>query len=60
MPIALRVSAIEPTLSINQVTVDLDVLVRDDLLTFLKSDSEKRGATILCKMAPTALDQYQM
>ncbi|KAG6844896.1 hypothetical protein H0H87_002595 [Tephrocybe sp. NHM501043] len=29
------------------VTVDLDVLVRDDLLNFLKADSEKRGATIL-------------
>lgn len=34
---------------IGQVTVDLDVLVRDDLLTFLKNDSEARGATILCK-----------
>lgn len=31
-----------------QVTVDLDVLVRDELLQFLKSDSEERGATILC------------
>ncbi|KII94761.1 hypothetical protein PLICRDRAFT_148930 [Plicaturopsis crispa FD-325 SS-3] len=29
------------------VTVDLDVLVRDDLLTFLRKDSETRGATIL-------------
>lgn len=28
--------------------MDLDVLVRDDLLQFLKSDSEARGATILC------------
>jgi CCR4-NOT complex subunit CAF16 len=26
----------------------LDVLVRDDLLKFLKADSEERGATILC------------
>ncbi|KAI0089239.1 P-loop containing nucleoside triphosphate hydrolase protein [Irpex rosettiformis] len=34
-------------LLLDEVTVDLDVLVRDDLLTFLKSDSEKRGATIL-------------
>lgn len=34
---------------ISQVTVDLDVLVRDDLLKFLKADSEARGATILCK-----------
>ncbi|CAE6396319.1 unnamed protein product [Rhizoctonia solani] len=30
-----------------QVTVDLDVLVRDDLLKFLKEESETRGATIL-------------
>ncbi|CUA76924.1 putative ABC transporter ATP-binding protein C20G4,01 [Schizosaccharomyces pombe 972h-] [Rhizoctonia solani] len=29
------------------VTVDLDVLVRDDLLNFLKEESETRGATIL-------------
>jgi hypothetical protein len=32
-----------------QVTVDLDVLVRDDLLSFLKEESETRGATILCE-----------
>ncbi|KAF8897509.1 P-loop containing nucleoside triphosphate hydrolase protein [Infundibulicybe gibba] len=34
-------------LLLDEVTVDLDVLVRDDLLTFLKDDSESRGATIL-------------
>ncbi|KAL4245820.1 P-loop containing nucleoside triphosphate hydrolase [Abortiporus biennis] len=34
-------------LLLDEVTVDLDVLVRDDLLTFLKKDSEDRGATIL-------------
>ncbi|RDB22708.1 putative ABC transporter ATP-binding protein C20G4.01 [Hypsizygus marmoreus] len=34
-------------LLLDEVTVDLDVLVRDDLLTFLKDDSETRGATIL-------------
>ncbi|KAF8655218.1 hypothetical protein AX16_003125 [Volvariella volvacea WC 439] len=34
-------------LLLDEVTVDLDVLVRDDLLKFLKSDSEARGATIL-------------
>jgi CCR4-NOT complex subunit CAF16 len=34
-------------LLLDEVTVDLDVLVRDDLLTFLKNDSEKRKATIL-------------
>ncbi|PPQ84257.1 hypothetical protein CVT25_011904 [Psilocybe cyanescens] len=36
-------------LLLDEVTVDLDVLVRDDLLNFLKADSEARGATILCK-----------
>ncbi|GJE87491.1 P-loop containing nucleoside triphosphate hydrolase protein [Phanerochaete sordida] len=34
-------------LLLDEVTVDLDVLVRDDLLRFLKKDSEERGATIL-------------
>ncbi|KAI0650836.1 P-loop containing nucleoside triphosphate hydrolase protein [Trametes meyenii] len=34
-------------LLLDEVTVDLDVLVRDDLLRFLKNDSETRGATIL-------------
>ncbi|KAI0920784.1 hypothetical protein AcW1_005040 [Taiwanofungus camphoratus] len=34
-------------LLLDEVTVDLDVLVRDELLTFLKTDSETRGATIL-------------
>ncbi|KAL0949945.1 hypothetical protein HGRIS_009970 [Hohenbuehelia grisea] len=34
-------------LLLDEVTVDLDVLVRDELLQFLKSDSETRGATIL-------------
>lgn len=34
-------------LLLDEVTVDLDVLVRDDLLTFLKRDSEERGATII-------------
>lgn len=38
---------------IAQVTVDLDVLVRDDLLTFLKNESETRGATILCAIFAT-------
>lgn len=35
-------------LLLDEVTVDLDVLVRDDLLSFLKEESEIRGATILC------------
>ncbi|KAF5321029.1 hypothetical protein D9619_001098 [Psilocybe cf. subviscida] len=34
-------------LLLDEVTVDLDVLVRDDLLKFLKADSEARNATIL-------------
>jgi len=34
-------------LLLDEVTVDLDVLVRDDLLNFLKTDSEARGATIV-------------
>ncbi|KAJ7047390.1 P-loop containing nucleoside triphosphate hydrolase protein [Mycena alexandri] len=34
-------------LLLDEVTVDLDVLVREELMTFLKSDSEARGATIL-------------
>ncbi|KAG5646583.1 hypothetical protein DXG03_002886 [Asterophora parasitica] len=40
-------------LLLDEVTVDLDVLVRDDLLNFLKADSEARGATILCKLHAT-------
>lgn len=31
-----------------QVTVDLDVLVRSDLIDFLISESETRRATIVC------------
>ncbi|EJD53510.1 P-loop containing nucleoside triphosphate hydrolase protein [Auricularia subglabra TFB-10046 SS5] len=34
-------------LLLDEVTVDLDVLVRDDLLAFLKQESEERGATIV-------------
>jgi len=34
-------------LLLDEVTVDLDVQVRDDLLSFLKEDSERRSATIL-------------
>ena len=35
-------------LLLDEVTVDLDVLVRDELLAFLKEESETRGATIIC------------
>jgi len=34
-------------LLLDEVTVDLDVMVRDELLTFLRNDSIARGATIL-------------
>ncbi|KAJ8583777.1 P-loop containing nucleoside triphosphate hydrolase protein [Rhizopogon salebrosus TDB-379] len=34
-------------LLLDEVTVDLDVLVRDELLTFLRNDSIARGSTIL-------------
>ncbi|KAF9520339.1 hypothetical protein BS47DRAFT_1370474 [Hydnum rufescens UP504] len=34
-------------LLLDEVTVDLDVLVRDELLTFLAEESVQRGATIL-------------
>jgi len=34
-------------LFLDEVTVDLDVLVRDELLSFLRAESESRGATIL-------------
>lgn len=39
-------------LLLDEVTVDLDVLVRHQLLEFLKHDSEARGATIICKHPP--------
>jgi CCR4-NOT complex subunit CAF16 len=35
-------------LLLDEVTVDLDVLVRHDLLEFLKQETESRNATILC------------
>lgn len=36
-------------LLLDEVTVDLDVLVRHELLEFLKKETEERGATILCE-----------
>jgi CCR4-NOT complex subunit CAF16 len=36
-------------LLLDEVTVDLDVLVRHELLAFLKNETEERGATVLCK-----------
>ena len=34
---------------LDQVTVDLDVLVRSDLISFLVSETVNRGATIVCE-----------
>jgi CCR4-NOT complex subunit CAF16 len=34
-------------LLLDEVTVDLDVLVRADFLDFLKEETESRGATII-------------
>lgn len=38
-------------LLLDEVTVDLDVLVRSDLIDFLVSEAETRGATILCELS---------
>lgn len=37
----------EQVLLLDEITVDLDVLARADLMTFLKSECEERGATII-------------
>jgi ABC-type uncharacterized transport system ATPase subunit len=36
-------------LLLDEVTVDLDVLVRKELLSFLQEECETRGATVLCR-----------
>jgi CCR4-NOT complex subunit CAF16 len=36
-------------LLLDEVTVDLDALVRAELLAFLVKESKERGATIVCK-----------
>ena len=36
-------------LLLDEVTVDLDVLVRDNLLNFLKEETINRGATVVCE-----------
>jgi CCR4-NOT complex subunit CAF16 len=47
--VQLVLGLLEPweLLLLDEVTVDLDVLVRGDLLAFLKKETETRGATIL-------------
>lgn len=45
--LCMRLMAPWDVLLLDEVTVDLDVLVRDDLLAFLKADSETRSATII-------------
>src|SRR5579885_2630256 len=42
-------------LLLDEVTVDLDVLVRADFLKFLKSETESRGATILYAVSKCVL-----
>jgi CCR4-NOT complex subunit CAF16 len=41
-------------LLLDEVTVDLDALVRAELLAFLVKESKERGATIVCK--PGSID----
>jgi len=47
--VQLLIGLVKPfkVLLLDEVTIDLDVLVRQDLLNFLHSESEKYGATIL-------------
>lgn len=54
MPVALSykeliyiMSAVSQVLLLDEITVDLDVLARADLLKFLKKECEERGATII-------------
>lgn len=47
-------------LLLDEVTVDLDVLVRHKLLEFLKQDSKERGATIICEcVTPSFLLRFK-
>jgi ABC-type enterochelin transport system ATPase subunit len=41
------VSCFVQVLLLDEITVDLDVLARADLMTFLRSECEERGATII-------------
>jgi CCR4-NOT complex subunit CAF16 len=45
-------------LLLDEVTVDLDVLVRSELLAFLIRESEERGATIVCECLSGLLDGH--
>jgi len=47
--VQLLLGLIEPfsVLLLDEVTIDLDVLVRQDLLRFLRDETEQRGATIV-------------
>lgn len=47
-------------LLLDEVTVDLDVQVRCDLLDFLREESEKRGATIVCAYTITHIIQMPL
>jgi len=41
------VLGIEQVLLLDEITVDLDVLARADLLEFLKEEAEQRGTAII-------------
>lgn len=45
--IDLMFLAFVQVLLLDEITVDLDVLARADLMTFLRSECEERGATII-------------
>lgn len=45
-------------LLLDEVTVDLDVQVRCDLLNFLREESEQRGATIVCEYTANRRDAH--
>lgn len=43
-------------LLLDEVTVDLDALVRAELLAFLVQESKERGATIVCEYRSCIID----
>lgn len=47
MVLILCFLALLKVLLLDEITVDLDVLARADLMTFLKSECDERGATII-------------
>ena len=45
-------SVLAQVLLLDEITVDLDVLGRADLLAFLRDECEQRGATIIYVLSP--------